>query len=221
MTEPPMQTSESSGCPERESSVPVRLVLWCTMYAAVLIWSAWKPTDRLTWWMEVLPALALALAMALCRKRFRPTPLLCVVILVHCAVLFIGGHYTYAEVPMPNLFGDLFGHGRNNYDKIGHFMQGVTPAMLARELYRRYSPLKSGRWLGFSTICISLAVSAFYELIEWWVSVSTGEGADAFLGTQGYIWDTQSDMLMALIGAIVANLLLSRFQDRQQKLSLV
>jgi putative membrane protein len=187
--------------------------LWIAIYVAVMVWSAWKPTDCLTWWMEVLPTLGGVALMVAFFRRFPLTPVLCWVILIHSVVLYIGGHYTYAVVPFPNLFGDLFGVGRNNFDKIGHFFQGVTPAMLTRELLVRTSPLKPGKWLGFLTVCAALAFSAFYEMIEWQVSVHTGNAGEAFLGTQGYIWDTQTDMFMAMIGATLAMLFLSRFQD--------
>ena len=130
-------------------------------------------------------------------------------------MLFVGAHYTYAEVPLFDTIAHWMGSERNNYDKLGHFAQGFIPAMLAREIMLRNQAVKPGAWCAFLVTCFVLAFSAFYELIEWWVAVATGEGAEAFLGTQGYVWDTQSDMLMALIGAIVALVLLSRFQDKQ------
>jgi putative membrane protein len=195
----------------------IQAMVWIAGYVAIATWSAWNPVERLTWWLEVSPALIGFLALAITQKRFRLTPILYWVILAHCAVLFVGGRYTYAEVPLPNLFGDLFGQGRNNFDKIGHFIQGVTPAMLAREVYLRTSPLKPGKWLGFITVCTALAFSAFYELIEWFIGAFYGSESDAFLGVQGYVWDTQSDMLMALIGAMCAMLLLSGFQDRAMR----
>lgn len=149
------------------------------------------------------------------RKRFPLTPLVYVLVLAHCCVLFVGAHYTYAEVPLFDTIAHWMGSERNNYDKLGHFAQGFIPAMLAREIMLRNQAVKPGAWCAFLVTCFVLAFSAFYELIEWWVAVATGEGAEAFLGTQGYVWDTQSDMLMALIGAIVALVLLSRFQDKQ------
>ena len=133
-------------------------------------------------------------------------------ILAHCLLLMIGGHYTYAEVP---LFDGLFGAERNNYDKVGHFFQGFVPALLAREILIRKQVVNGDIWRGFMIISICLAFSAFYELIEWWVAILSGEDAQAFLGTQGYIWDTQSDMALALIGATVSLLLLSRIHDKQ------
>ena len=193
------------------------IALWIALYLAVLIWSVWAPTDRFTWWLEVTPTLAGIAVMAATCRRFPLTPLLCWIILFHSAILFIGGHYTYAEVPLPNLFGDLFGHGRNNYDKIGHFMQGVTPALIARELLVRTSPLRPGKWLGFLSVCAALAFSAFYEMIEMWVSMGTGSGGDAFLGTQGYVWDTQTDMLMALIGSTFAMFTLAHWHNCQMR----
>ncbi len=147
-------------------------------------------------------------------NSFRLTPLLYIFILLHCIVLMIGGHYTYAEVP---LFDNLFGFERNNYDKVGHFFQGLVPALISRELLIRKNAVNGRRWLNLFVISISLAFSAFYELIEWWVALASGEDAEAFLGTQGYIWDTQSDMAFALLGAIFALLLLAKLHDRQLK----
>jgi putative membrane protein len=195
----------------------VQAIVWIAIYLAVMIWSGWNPADRFTWWMEVFPTLIGVVVMALVWKRFPLTPILTWIILVHSILLFYGGHFTYSLAPCPNLFGDLFGHGRNNLDKVGHFLQGVTPAMVARELYSRTSPLKPGKWLDFLTICTALAFSAFYELIEFAVSISTGSRGDAFLGTQGYVWDTQTDMLMALIGSTLAMLTLSGVQDSQMR----
>lgn len=143
---------------------------------------------------------------------FRLTSLLYVLILLHCIVLIVGGHYTYAEVP---LFDGLFGAQRNNYDKLGHFFQGFVPALIAREILIRKRAVNGKWWLSLFVISIALAFSAFYELIEWWVALLSGAGAEAFLGTQGYIWDTQSDMAMALIGAIFALILLSKYHDKQ------
>jgi putative membrane protein len=194
-----------------------QVILWVALYIAILVWSVWNPTDRFTWWLEVSPSLIGIAVMLATYKRFPLTPALYWMILFHSAILYVGGHYTYAEVPFPNLFGDLFPHGRNNFDKIGHFFQGVTPCMIARELYVRITPLKKGKLLAFATITAALAFSAFYEMIEWWVSACTGSGGDAFLGTQGYVWDTQSDMLMALIGATVAALTISHLQNAQMK----
>jgi len=181
----------------------------------VLVWSAINPADPFTWWLEAVPALVAVPLLFFTRKRFPLTPLVYVLVLAHCCVLFVGAHYTYAEVPLFDTIAHWMGSERNNYDKLGHFAQGFIPAMLAREIMLRNQAVKPGAWCAFLVTCFVLAFSAFYELIEWWVAVATGEGAEAFLGTQGYVWDTQSDMLMALIGAIVALVLLSRFQDKQ------
>lgn len=153
-----------------------------------------------------------AVLLASTYRSFRLTSVLYVLILLHCIVLMVGGHYTYAEVP---LFDGLFGSERNNYDKIGHFFQGFVPALLAREILIRKRVVNGKWWLSLFVISIALAFSAFYELIEWWVALLSGKGAEAFLGTQGYIWDTQSDMALALIGAISALVLLSKYHDRQ------
>lgn len=150
--------------------------------------------------------------MAVTYYSFRLTPILYFLILLHCIVLMIGGHYTYAEVP---LFDGLFGAERNNYDKLGHFFQGFVPALLAREILIRKQIVNGNVWRNIIVVCICLAFSAFYELIEWWVAIASGEGAEAFLGTQGYVWDTQSDMGFALVGAICCLLLLSKFHDSQ------
>lgn len=188
---------------------------WIAIFLIVLAWSAINPADRFTWWLEVLPALVAAPLLLLTRKRFPLTPLVYGLVLIHCCVLFVGGHYTYAEVPLFDTLAQWLGSERNNYDKVGHFAQGFIPAMLAREIMLRQQAVKPGAWCAFFVTCFALAFSAFYELIEWWVAVASGEGADAFLGTQGYVWDTQSDMLLALIGALVALALLSRVQDKQ------
>lgn len=192
-------------------------IVWIVLYLAMLAWSAWKPADGMTWLLEVFPTLIGVGLMAFTWKRFPLSPLLSWIILVHSFLLFYGGHFTYSLSPFPNIFGDLFGEGRNNLDKVGHFLQGVTPAMIARELYLRTSPLRPGRWLGFLTVCSALAFSAFYELIEFAVGVIAGASSDAFLGTQGYVWDTQTDMLMALIGSTLAMFFLSGLQDAQMR----
>lgn len=186
--------------------------LWMSIFLAVLIWSGINPKDYLTWSLEVLPAVLGAVLLASTYRSFRLTSLLYVLILLHCIVLIVGGHYTYAEVP---LFDGLFGAQRNNYDKLGHFFQGFVPALIAREILIRQRVVNGKWWLNLFVVSIALAFSAFYELIEWWVALLSGEGADAFLGTQGYIWDTQSDMAMALVGAVCALILLSKYHDRQ------
>ncbi|MGL5392754.1 MAG: DUF2238 domain-containing protein, partial [Shewanella sp.] len=188
---------------------------WGAIFLAVFAWSAINPADRFTWWLEVLPALIGAALLLVTRRRFPLTPLVYGLVLLHCCVLFVGGHYTYAEVPLFDTLAQWLGSERNNYDKVGHFAQGFIPAMLAREIILRQQAVKPGAWCAFFVSCFVLALSAFYELIEWWVAASSGEDAEAFLGTQGYVWDTQSDMFMALIGALVALILLSRVQDKQ------
>jgi len=181
----------------------------------VLIWSAINPKDPFTWFLEVLPALIGVLVLAITWHSFRLTPLLYILILLHSIILMVGGHYTYAEVPLFDYFRELFGFSRNNYDKLGHFAQGFVPALIAREIIIRKHIIQGSGWQAFFVICFSLALSAFYELIEWWVALASGEGAEAFLGTQGYVWDTQSDMAMALLGAISALLVFSSLQSRQ------
>jgi len=187
---------------------------WLSLFCGVLIWSGINPKDQFTWLLEVIPAMIGLALIASTYKYFKLTSLLYFFILVHCIVLMIGGHYTYAEVP---LFDNLFGSERNNYDKVGHFFQGFVPALLAREILLRKQVVNGRGWLILFVISVSLAFSAFYELIEWWVAVLTGENAEAFLGTQGYVWDTQSDMALALFGAICSLLLLSKLHDTQLK----
>ncbi len=186
--------------------------MWMSIFLGVLLWSGVEPKDTLTWFLEVLPALMGALVLVSTYRSFKLTSVLYVLILVHCIILMVGGHYTYAEVP---LFDGLFGADRNNYDKVGHFVQGFVPAILAREILIRKQVVNGRGWLKLFVVSVVLAFSAFYELIEWWVALLSGEGAEAFLGTQGYVWDTQSDMAMALLGAIAALLLLSKYHDRQ------
>ena len=181
----------------------------------VLIWSGINPKDQFTWLLEVLPAMIGAVLLLLTRRTFPLTPLLYGFILIHCIILMIGGHYTYAEVPLFDYLRDALGWERNNYDKVGHFAQGFVPALLAREILIRKAVVKPGAWLNLYVVSVCLAFSAFYELIEWWVALATGEGAEAFLGTQGYIWDTQSDMGYALLGAIVCLVLLPGIHNRQ------
>ena len=190
-------------------------LVWALVYVSVLIWSAIDPHDVFTWLLEVLPAIVAAFVLLATRQRFPLTPLTYVLLLVHCIILMIGGHYTYAEVPAFNWLQDSLDLSRNHYDKIGHFAQGFVPAMIAREILIRKRVFAKPVWLPFLVVCFCLAVSAFYELIEWWVALATGDSAEAFLGTQGDPWDTQSDMALALLGAIAALTLLSRWQDRE------
>lgn len=187
-------------------------VLWVVIYLLGLVWSGIHPKDQLTWLLEVSPAIIAAVLMAATYKRFTLTPMLYFLILCHCLILMVGGHYTYAEVP---LFDGLWGAERNNFDKLGHFFQGFVPALAAREILIRNEVLGRGMWLNTFVISVCLAFSAFYELIEWWVAVLIGQDADAFLGTQGYSWDTQSDMALALLGALLALMLLSKTHDKQ------
>lgn len=188
---------------------------WLGVFLAVLAWSAIAPHDRPTWWLEVLPALLGLALLAWTRDRFPLTTLAYVLVLVHSVILMVGGHYTYAEVPLGDWVRDWTGGTRNNYDKLGHIAQGFIPAMIARELLLRLQVLRRPAWLWFVVVSICLAISAFYELLEWWTALLSGAGANAFLGTQGYIWDTQSDMFYALIGAVLALLSLARLHDRQ------
>jgi putative membrane protein len=183
--------------------------------ACVLIWSGIGPKDRFTWVLEVAPAVIGGAILIATYRKFQFTTLVYVLIAIHAIILMVGGKYTYAEVPLFNWIRDTFGHARNHYDRIGHFAQGFIPAMIARELLLRKTPLRQGGWLYLLCVCCCLALSAFYELIEWWAALATGEAAQAFLGTQGDVWDTQWDMFLALIGANTALLLLSRMHDRQ------
>jgi len=188
---------------------------WLSVFFGVLAWSAWEPHDYPTWWLEVSPALVGLVLLAATRRNFPLTPLAYWLILGHAVVLMVGGHYTYAEVPAGDWLRDLVDGQRNNYDKLGHLMQGFVPAILAREILIRNRVVTRRGWLGFVVVSICLAISAFYELLEWWVALFSEEAAEAFLGTQGYVWDTQSDMFLALVGAVLAVVLLSRRHDQQ------
>lgn len=193
----------------------IPLYAWTGIFIAVLLWSGINPKDQFTWFLEVVPAMIGALVLAITYRSFHLTTLVYVLILVHCIILMVGGHYTYAEVPLFDHIRDWMGSERNNYDKVGHFAQGFIPAMISREIVLRKRVIDGAAWRAFFIVCFCLAFSAFYELIEWWVAISTGEDAEAFLGTQGYQWDTQSDMALALTGAIVALATLGRVHDRQ------
>jgi putative membrane protein len=183
--------------------------------AAVFVWSGISPHDRFTWLLEVFPVMLGLPVLIYVYPRFRFTPLVYTLIAIHAIVLMVGGKYTYAEVPLGFWMRSAFGFARNHYDRIGHSAQGFVPAMVAREILIRQSPLRGTRWLPFLVICFCLALSALYELIEFWTALATGEAAEAFLGTQGDPWDTQWDMMFALIGAITALVLMSRWHDRQ------
>jgi putative membrane protein len=192
-----------------------KTLLWLAIFFAVLIWSAIDPHDRLTWWLEVAPALLALVLIAATRQRFPLTPLLYLLILVHAVILMVGGHYTYAEVPIGEWFQAINGSDRNDYDKLGHLAQGFIPAVVAREILVRHRVIAKRGWLSFLIVCVCLAISAFYELVEWWAALLSAEAAESFLGTQGYVWDTQSDMLWAMTGALLALAMLSRLHDRQ------
>lgn len=182
---------------------------------AVLVWSGIRPHDRFTWFMEVFPVLLGLPVLLATHRRFPLTPLLTVLLAIHACILMLGGKYTYAEVPLGNWVRDAFGLARNHYDRVGHFAQGFVPAILAREILWRRSPLRGSRWLPFVVVSICLAFSACYEFLEWWTALASGEGATAFLGTQGDVWDTQWDMFLALVGAATAMLTLSGLHERQ------
>lgn len=184
------------------------------LVVAVILWSGWQPHDRLTWWLETSPGMAGLLILIGTYRRFRFTTLCCTLIALHICVLSIGGHYTYARVPAFDWLRSVFGWQRNHYDRFGHFMQGFVPAIIAREIFLRLNILARRNWLPFLVVCVAMAISAFYELIEWWTALVSGAAADAFLGGQGDVWDTQSDMFFAFIGAISALVLLSGLHNR-------
>jgi putative membrane protein len=197
-----------------------RLMVFLALLLPVLGWSLVRPHDLFTWFLEVVPVLVGVPWIMAVQKRFPLSTLLLALVWLHCVVLIVGGHYTYARVPLGDWAMQWFGWTRNNYDKLGHFAQGFVPAILTREILLRTSPLRdrgdgrASRWLPFLCGSVCLAFSAFYELVEWWTAVASGTAADDFLGTQGYAWDTQSDMAWALIGAAVALALLSGAHDR-------
>lgn len=184
------------------------------MLATVFAWSAWQPRDRFTWWLEVLPVLIVLPLLVHTYPRFAFSRLAYGLMLLHAVILLIGGHYTYAEMPLFNWLRDSFDLARNYYDRLGHVAQGFIPAIVAREILLRLSPLQPGKWLFFLVSSVCLAISALYEMLEWWVALASGSEAVAFLATQGDVWDTQWDMLLALLGAIAALLLLGRWHDR-------
>ena len=185
------------------------------IFLGVLAWSGIKPYDTFTWMLEVAPAVIGVIVIVATYKKFPLTPLIYWLVLIHAVILIIGGHYTYARVPLFNWLRDVFELERNNYDKLGHFVQGFTPAMIAREILLRKSVVSKGRWLFFIVISICMAISSFYELLEWWVALATGTGSNEFLGTQGYIWDTQSDMFYCLIGAFLSLVFFRRLHDKE------
>ena len=191
------------------------LTVFAVLLSGILAYSGIEPFDRMTWALEVFPVAIALVVMVASYRRFPLTTLLYVCIFAHCLVLILGGVYTYARVPLGFEIAELFNLTRNPYDKIGHFFQGFVPSLVAREVLIRGEFVNGRRMLNFLIVCVVLAISAFYELIEWWVAVLAGQGADEFLGTQGYVWDTQSDMLLALIGAIAALVLFASWHDRQ------
>ncbi|MFN2164981.1 MAG: DUF2238 domain-containing protein [Anaerolineae bacterium] len=190
-------------------------LFYLVSFLALLAWSGFRPYDRFTWWLEVLPALMALAALAVTYRRFRLTRLVYLLIWLHAIILLIGGHYTYARVPLFDWLSQALDLGRNNYDKVGHFVQGFVPAMVTREvLLRNHVVIRRG-WLSFLVVSVCLALSAFYELIEWWTAELTGTAAEDFLGTQGYVWDTQSDMALCLLGSVLALACLTRLHQRQ------
>ena len=189
--------------------------VWLFIYFAVFIWSALNPKDYFTWFLEVTPAFIALLVLVFTYNKFKFTSLVYTLILIHCIILMVGGHYTYAQVPAFDFIKEFFNQDRNNYDKLGHIAQGFIPAMIAREIIIRKNIISIEVWRNFFIVCFCLAFSAFYELIEWWVAILSNDSADDFLGTQGYIWDTQSDMAWALFGSILALLLLRKYHNKQ------
>ncbi|TAJ18721.1 MAG: DUF2238 domain-containing protein [Planctomycetota bacterium] len=207
-------TAATTGSARAAASPRLPLAL-LAIVALALLASGIAPFDRLTWCLEVFPVLLAAPLLALTWRRFPLTSLAYVLVALHALVLILGGRYTYAEVPLGYWLRDALGLERNPYDRIGHFAQGFVPAIVAREILVRTSPLRPGAWLAFLVACVCVAISALYEFIEWWTALATGEAADAFLGTQGDVWDTQWDMFTCLCGAVVALLLLSRVHTRR------
>ncbi len=195
----------------------INQAIWISVFLAVLLWSGIGPKDYPTWFLEVFPAVLGGAILWYTRNTFPLTRLVYVLILFHCIILMVGGHYTYAEVPLFDWLKDEFDLTRNNYDKVGHFVQGFVPAMIAREIVVRHHVFNHASWRNFFIVCFCLGFSAFYELIEWIVALASDEAADAFLGTQGYVWDTQSDMAYAMTGAILALVFLGGLHDRQMR----
>ena len=190
------------------------LIALLVIVSAALLLSGINPYDRATWWLEIFPILIVAPILFATARRFPLTTLTYMLLAIHAIILIVGGHYTYARVPLGFWFQNLLGLARNDYDRLGHFAQGFIPAILLREILLRTSPLRPGRWLSVIVTALCLAFSACYEFFEWGAAVAGGHAADAFLGTQGDVWDTQWDMFCALIGAVVAQLTLSRVHDR-------
>jgi putative membrane protein len=197
------------------SPVPKEHLFLLGLFTAGLVWSVIAPKDLFTWFLETVPALIALVVVLVSYRRFRLTTLIYTLLCLHSLILMIGGHYTYAEMPLFSWLRDEFGLARNYYDRVGHFAQGFIPAMVFRELLLRRSMLQQGRLLFVVIISFSLSISALYEFFEWWVALAIGENADAFLATQGDVWDTQWDMFLAMCGAVCALLILSKLHDRQ------
>ena len=191
--------------------------LLLAILGAVSVWSAIEPHDRFTWFLEVFPVMIALPLLIFTYKRFPFSRLAYGLMLVHAIILLIGGHYTYAEMPLFNWLRDVNGWDRNYYDRLGHVAQGFIPAIVAREILLRTSPLRPGKWLFFLVLCVALAISALYEMLEWWVAIASGSDAVAFLATQGDVWDTQWDMFLALLGALAALLSLSGWHNRSMQ----
>jgi putative membrane protein len=185
--------------------------------ALVFVWSGVHPLERGTWWLEVAPVLVGVPVLVATYSRFRLSPLLYRLLFLHAVILMVGGHYTYARVPAGFWVQDWLDLSRNHYDRLGHLAQGFVPAILVREILLRLSPLQRGKWLVFLVICVCLAFSASYEIIEWWAALIGGASAESFLGTQGDVWDTQWDMFLALLGCVSALVLLGRVHDRSME----
>jgi putative membrane protein len=184
------------------------------MVAIVFCWSGWDPYDRFTWWLETAPGLAGLVILLATYRRFPLTTLCYTLIAFHICILCVGGHYTYARVPVFDWLRPIFGWQRNHFDRLGHFAQGFVPAMIAREILIRLHIVQRKKWIPFLVVSVCLAISAFYELIEWWTAISSGSASNDFIGSQGDVWDTQEDMFLALIGAVCAVTLFSHFHDR-------
>ena len=189
--------------------------IYLLSFFIVFIWSVINPKDLFTWFLEVFPAIIGLFILFITYKKFQFTNMVYFLILIHSIILMIGGHFTYSEVPLFDFIKEFFNQERNNYDKLGHLAQGFIPAMIAREIIIRKSIITIESWRNFFIICFCLALSAFYELIEWWVAIFTNEASNDFLGTQGYVWDTQSDIFWALIGSILALTILRNFHTKQ------
>jgi len=199
------------------TSAPIEHKILLGMFGATLLWSVVHPKDLFTWFLEVIPALIGVVLVIVTYNRFRLTTLVYTLLCFHSIILMIGGHYTYAEMPLFNWLRDEFGLARNYYDRVGHFAQGFVPAIVAREIIIKTTPLRSGKMFFFIVVSICLAISAMYEFFEWWVALAVGENADAFLATQGDVWDTQWDMFLAMCGAIISLALLQRMHNAQLK----